>query len=368
MSNTADTDGAALVMRFDALVEASGLTSVTPAIEPALALAALKVIYGLGGDLKRIATEKDDTFVLHDLSGRRSLVKISAATEPAGVVNLQTEAMRFAAQAAPHLPVPALLTGVDGGCEYDISSVIGGSSRILRVMEFLDGTTLAAVTPTQAQLQRVGRMHAELSTALAGFFHRDQHRILAWDLEHVPALREVLPQVDDPVRRRLATEILDQFEQIVCEQIPQLHAHVVHGDLSPHNVLVNDADKDFVTGIIDFGDVHFTPEIFDIAVALSNQLDPDAVDPWANALAMFSGYAQRRSIAADEISLLPVAVVARSLQRALIAQWRAAHDPSRADYVLSHAGRDWAVVERVTSSEWSSAADHLLAVNSFTTR
>ncbi len=354
-----------LVTSFEELVHASGLAGATTALDDVTVLAAVEQCYGLGGDLRRIATEKDDTFELRTDTAQRLLVKISGPAESPEVVNLQTEALLHVSGIAPTLPVPALTAGNDGRYEYDIASMIGDHTpRILRIMAFLDGAPLASHDPTPGQLAVVGSTHAQLTTALASFTHAAQRRVLAWDLRYVPVLRELVCRVDEPVRRARAAAVIDAFEAAISNHGCALKHHVVHGDFSPHNVLADPTRPGYVTGVIDFGDVNDTPEVFDIAIALSNQLDPYADDPWAGALNMFAGYARTRPLGHDEIRLLPAAVAARSLQRALIAQWRAVRDPTRAEYVLSHARNDWAVIERLSPATWHTVIERVDAVNS----
>lgn len=352
---------APMMVGFDELMQASGLTGTTRPIDDDTVLAAVNECYGFSGDLRRIATEKDDTFELRTQRAQRHLVKISGPAEPPGVVNLQTEALLHVARHAPHLPVPALESGVDGRYEYAIGDRV---PRILRIMTFLDGCPLASQHPTPAQLALVGNAHAQLSAALADFTHREQHRVLAWDLRYVPVLREQLSQVDSSARSAIAASVIDAFDAAIGNANSVLNTHVVHGDLSPYNVLVDPSLSRYVTGVIDFGDVNYTAEVFDVAIAMSNLINPNAEDPWGAALALFAGYARLRPLAGADVLLLPVAVAARSVQRALIAQWRATHDSSRAEYVLSHALNDWAVVERLSPATWQSVIDRINALNS----
>lgn len=350
---------------FEELIHASGLAGVTAPLDDVTVLAAVEQCYGIGGDLRRIATEKDDTFELRPDTAQRLLVKVSGPAESPEVVNLQTEALLHVSGIAPMLPVPALTAGSDGRYEYDIAGMIGDNApRILRIMAFLDGAPLASQNPTPGQLAVVGSTHAQLTTALASFTHTEQRRVLAWDLRYVPVLRELVCHVDEPVRRARAADVIDAFEAAISNHHYALKNHVVHGDFSPHNVLVDPTRPSYVTGVIDFGDVNDTPEVFDVAIALSNQLDPYADDPWAGALNMFTGYARSRPLDHDEILLLPSAVVARSLQRALIAHWRASHDPTRSEYVLSHARNDWAVIERLSPATWRTVIERVHVVNS----
>ena len=133
----------------------SGLAVVHDAIPAGYASEALLTHYGLRGDLKRIPTEKDDTFHL-TTGGDEYLVKISPPGEDAGVVNLQSSAMTFAADRAPRLPVQTLIVNRMGRLETRLADPTSGARRILRVMKYMKGDLLKNDDPSSAQLRQVG--------------------------------------------------------------------------------------------------------------------------------------------------------------------------------------------------------------------
>ncbi|MEU7144729.1 phosphotransferase [Nocardia sp. NPDC046473] len=351
---------------FDTLMAASGLSVSTPPLNEQTVRTALREYFGLIGALTRIPTEKDDTFVL-DGNQERLLVKVSGAQEAPDVVNLQTAVLRHLAEVAPALPIPTVRPGDDGRYEYDLARADAPAARVLRVMKFLPGSALSENRSTTAQLVAVGRAQAAMTRALAGFAHPRQDRTLVWDLRYFPTLRPLLDDVADADNRRLGTRIFDAYAEFLQDRVPRLRHQVVHGDFSAHNVLVDSRRPEYVSGIIDFGDSGRTAEIFDIAIAVSNQLDAAADDPWRRGLDLLTGYLTARAVDGDELALLPIAVAARSLQRALIAQWRAQHDPARADYVLSHAAHDW-IALRAIGIEWSPVVDRIHSINDSASR
>ncbi|MFD2470043.1 phosphotransferase [Amycolatopsis silviterrae] len=320
-------------MRFGELVAASGLDLVAEPLDVAVVLAALQELHGLSGRLERLASEKDETFVLHSADARY-LVKVSG--EAREDLALQTAVLRHLAGSG--LPVPVVKSGVDGGLMHDIA---GG--RLLRVLSYLPGEPLAK---RAGDLESFGSAHGQLIRALADF--RGGERTLLWDLRHLGALAP-----DDP----LAQEILAECASRVRPD--ELETQLVHNDLSPHNLLVDSRGE--LTGILDFGDVLRTAVVFDLAIALSNVLDADAPDPWADPLAWLRGYLRIRPVAEEELRLLPLLATARLVQRALIAAWRAERDPARAAYVLSHAARDWTTAQAVYA-DLDTVAERMLEV------
>lgn len=95
------------------LLAESGLGSSRDPIDAAAVRSVLQSRYQLSGDLRPLATEKDDTFRLRTASGHH-LVKVSSPDESQAVVGLQTAAMRFLEGAAPELPVQRVRLTVDG--------------------------------------------------------------------------------------------------------------------------------------------------------------------------------------------------------------------------------------------------------------
>jgi len=330
------------------LFEDSGLAaSPEPVAEPLVA-ALVERHYGLGGEFERLATEKDDTFRLRTGSGDH-LVKVSPPGEPAEVVALQTAAMRFLEDTAPELPVQRV-TRTSGGADHVVLTTHDGEPRVLRVFGFVAGTVLAQANPAPAQLTRAGEVLGRLDRALAAFAHPADGRRLVWDIRHFARLTELTESTSDTGHVRLAREVFRRFETAVVPHLGHLETQVIHGDFSPHNVVVDPQRDDYVIGIIDFGDTVRSAVVFDPAVPMANLLGRTPHDPWLEARAFAEGYTRVRPLGDREIPVLPVAALARLTLRALITDWRAQRAPHRRDYLLGHAKDDWTNVERVLSA------------------
>ena len=208
-------------------------------------------------------------------------------------------------------------------------------------MRFLPGDLLANHDASAGQLRLVGASCARLGLALQDFDHPRADRLLLWDLKHFHRMRPLLEYVDDKQKRSVAQDIFDRFDENVVPLLDTLTSHIVHGDFSPFNVLVTSSRPDYVTGIIDFGDVVRTAVIFDISVTMANLLGADPGRPWAHALHVLDGYRSIRPLPGPEFEALTVSAPARLLLRALITQWRASQLPQRRDYLLSHSNADW---------------------------
>jgi Ser/Thr protein kinase RdoA (MazF antagonist) len=235
----------------------------------------------------------------------------------------------------------------------------------MRVLSYVDGDLLAASNPTPNQLNHVGRMLARVDNALIDCRHPYESRRLIWDLKNFIHMRPLLEFVADRDDETMASWVFDQFETHVAPRIGELDTQMVHGDFSPFNVIVDASVDEFVTGVIDFGDVVRSPILFELSVAVANQIGVDQRRPWARTLEIVRGYRSVRALPQDVVDLLAITGPARLLLRALIFGWRATVDPQSRDYGLSHSARDWSRL-RTALSMPKSAVESLLANTSST--
>ena len=330
------------------LLQKSGLASSHQPIDARPVSTLLERHYDVRGNLEPLATEKDDTFRIRaDSSGY--LVKVSPPDEEAIVVALQTATMRFLEDNAPELPVQRVKLTVNGN-DHVVVDLDDGTTRVLRVFNFVEGPVLSATSPDQEQLAKLGQMLGRVDLALARFAHPADQRVLVWDIRHFHQLAGLVEHTPNAEHRHLAREMFRLFQKAVVPRLDDLETQVIHGDYSPHNVVVDPQRPDFVTGIIDFGDTVRSAVIFDPAVTMANLLGCAPDDPWREACAFAAGYQQARPINESELALLPVAALARLTLRALITNWRAERVPARREYLLAHAKDDWTSVAQAMSA------------------
>jgi Ser/Thr protein kinase RdoA (MazF antagonist) len=258
---------------------------------------------------------------------------------------MQTAAMRFLERAAPELPVQRVRLTLDGDDNLPIATD-DGRPRVLRVFGFVDGPVLAQTRPDAEQLAKVGEMLGHVDVALALFGHPADRRRLVWDIRHFHQLTELVEHTPEIEHRRLAREVFGLFDAAIVPKLNELETQVIHGDYSPHNVVVDPRNSDFVTGVIDFGDTMRSAVIFDPAVCMANLLGRTPAHPWLDACSFAAGYVRTRPIREWELPLLPIAALARLTLRALITHWRADVVPERREYLLDHAKDDWRGVEQ----------------------
>lgn len=288
---------------------AHGLAEPFERIDTADAAALLTERYGIRSpELTRLDTERDDTFRVQSPDGA-FVLKVSHPADDPLLVNLQTAAMAFAAEIDPELPLQRVLPTLDGEIEADVTGT-AGETRVVRVLTWLPGTLLSEVVASDEQRAAFGERAGQLTAALEDFRHPAGGRALAWDVEQLPALADLV---------RHAPEVRREFDAFDADAVAALPHQIVHNDLNHHNVVVDPHDPAFVTGILDFGDTVHTARVIDLAVAASYLVEPER--GWASVAPIVDGYRRRVALTDAELKLLPALVRARLVQRILLTTW-----------------------------------------------
>lgn len=296
--------------------------------------AALHALYGFAARLSTLTSERDQTFLAQAPDGRRGIFKIANPAEREAVIAFQLGALRHLAAQAPGLPVPQVvprLDGSDGAVPF-----ADGTRRIASLLTYLDGRPLHAAPRSLAQAHAIGVALGGIGRGLADYAGAPPETRLLWDITHTLDLRRLVGHVD-PERRLLVTRVLDAFEREILPVHGALPRQVIHNDFNPHNILVDAADPDRVTGIIDFGDMVQAPRVNDPAVALAYHIGrPDGLETLR---ALLRGYAGAIRLSDVEADILPGLIAARLAMTIVITEWRAGLKPESSAYILrNHAG------------------------------
>jgi hydroxylysine kinase len=328
----------------DLLVSAAGLSAAHTPMSEDEAERLVARHWGRPGRATRLATEKDDTFAVRADDHRAYILKVTNPEEYPLEVDLEIQLMRHVARAGSLVPVPLLFDALDGQLLIGFGDA-AGQSRQARLMSFIAGTPLDSTSSSPAEREAVGRTLGRLRHLTCTFSHPAQHRVLAWDVRHLPRLRPLLGTIADPEHRDLLEAGLARFDSI-AGIVPALRRQVLHNDFSKSNIIVDHAAARFVQGIIDFGDAVHTAVATDVATALLNQLprqvspDPD-VDLFADGRDLLRGYLSVADLTGTELATIPYLVLGRVIARALITSYRAALLPSNAAYILRNTPPGW---------------------------
>ncbi|MDX6358044.1 MAG: hypothetical protein QOH37_1098 [Nocardioidaceae bacterium] len=292
------------------------LTVSAPELDPAALHASLSTFWGLEGELTAVHGERDRNFRV-DTADRRYLLKVHNPADAEQVLDLQHSALRHIRTVAPDVPVPDVVPTRDGD-PWVVLTGLDGRRSLAWVMTWLEGRHPRPEEPGAAQLHEWGRTSARLGQALRGFVHEAASYPIAWDVRRLPQLRPWLSAVEETQRPAIRV-VLDRFDQRVTAELLRMRAQVVHNDLAPTNVLVDDTLA--VTGITDFGDMTHTALVCDLAVTTADVLS-GRDDGLELAHEVLSGYDTVTRLEPQEVGLLADLIAGRYAAAILITAWR----------------------------------------------
>lgn len=305
----------------------------TPA--PSFSLAEAEALavdrFGIEGAAKQLTSERDQNFYLRTRDGAEFVLKIANASEALETIAAQNAVLRHLESIDPTLPAPHVVETREGAGHLRVRG------HLVRVLTFRSGRLLHQVERTPLLRRSLGSTHAKLSTALASFPHELPAGDLLWDLMRANQLR---PLLDHAPRDRagLLEGVLDEFERQALPWLQRAPAQVIHNDLNPHNVVVD--DEGVVSGVIDFGDMVRAPRICDVAVAAAYHVRHDSA-PLADARQYVDAFCASCPLSEGDLALLPRLVAMRLAMTVLITNWRAALYPDNRTYILRNEPAAW---------------------------
>ncbi|SEC22555.1 4-aminobutyrate aminotransferase [Nocardioides exalbidus] len=303
--------------------------------EPAPVLSAARVttlvadLWGVPVTSVRPLSSERDLNVLVD----GHVLKVSNPAEDRAIVDMEVAAMAHVAAVDPTLPIPRTANLIDLNQVRAIADDLGRPC-LARLITTVPGDGLEGQVITEDLAEQAGATAARVARALGGFFHPAAgQRDLDWDVRRLPAVAG--PALPDVVAR-----VAPALER--CAALP---GGIHHADVTLTNLLVTDGR---VTGVIDFGDMHHTADVADLAVTLTSVLrntsETQVCSLWELAGATLRGYQRLRPLAPDEVDVLGELVLSRLALSAIISGRRASAHPGNTAYITQYDDADTRVL------------------------
>jgi len=278
-----------------------------------------------------LVSERDQNFKLGVPDGSSFTLKISNREERFEAIDFQNRALLHIAGRDSSLPLPRVIPTLDGQLHSRIKHA--GHTHFVRVLSWLEGSVLHDTTASPKLAGRLGRFLASLGVALQGFEHPGSNLPLLWDMKRAASLSDLLGYIEDASLRDLIARTLENFVTKVKPVLDELRSQVIHNDMNPGNILMDKAQPERISGIIDFGDMTRSPLIIDLAVAASYQLSKGD-DPLQAVLPMISGYHAVQELQDTEMELLTDLIRTRLVTSLLIGSYRSMLFPENREYLL----------------------------------
>ncbi|HXN51303.1 MAG TPA: aminotransferase class III-fold pyridoxal phosphate-dependent enzyme [Candidatus Acidoferrum sp.] len=234
-------------------------------------------LYGLAVTAKSLPGEYDDNFHLTAVDKETAshgeaagfVLKVMHPARERSFIDMQCRALQHLAQRAPQLTLPRVRLNRNGEA-FAAMTATDGSQRLVWLLTYVRGTMLAKARPHSPELlESLGRFLGEMDAALSDFSHGAARRELKWDLARASWIRAHLHQIGDTSQRALVEKFLSLYEAEVLPALPHLRRSVVYGDANDYNVLAGEALPlpRKVVNVIDFGDMHETVTVSEVAIA-----------------------------------------------------------------------------------------------------
>lgn len=201
---------------------------------------------------------------------------------------------------------PKPIAFVDG--DYIKTLNIEGEKRACRMLSFLEGQFFAEIQHSKTLFQSLGVFLAETNLKLQKFKNYTiEARQWPWDIQYIHLNKKIINDIANIRDRNTVKYFLQKFEEIVMPLLPDLRKQVIHNDANEWNILTKDGK---VSGLIDFGDLAYSPLINELAVAITYACY-DKKDPLKWASIILNAYNSQLPLEDNEIKVLYYLIAAR---------------------------------------------------------
>ncbi len=185
---------------------------------------------------------------------------------------------------------------------------IGGKLMICRLLSFLEGEFFGDIEQSKSLFQSLGDFLAKTSIDLK----KTHNHIIAarqweWDIQYVYLNHKYINDIPNKNNRNIALYFLQKFDEIVRPILPDLRKQIIHNDANEWNILT---EKGKVSGLIDFGDLAYSPLINELAVAITYACY-DKKDPLKWASIILKAYHSQLQLEVNEVKVLYYLIAAR---------------------------------------------------------
>lgn len=224
-------------------------------------------------EINKLDGYDNENYLVKTESGKYVFKTYNNSEETLALVEAENQTLLFLqSKATKKYPQPIPFT--DGSYVKIID--VKGKKRVCRMLSFLEGESMGNVAPSEKLLQYLGSFLAEMDLKLQKFDNFTiQERQWEWGIQYLDLNNKHIQYIANARDRSTVKYFFQQFAENVAPILPDLRKSTIHNDANEWNVMVNNGE---VSGIIDFGDLAYSPLINELAVAISyaglNQEDP----------------------------------------------------------------------------------------------
>ncbi|MEM6588436.1 MAG: phosphotransferase [Pseudomonadota bacterium] len=299
-----------LISRTKTLTEAVGLfeSPVHPLSE---VRDLVDQIYGLEPQLIPLSGERDQNFLVAQGGSKQAILKISHPEETETYTAFQVALLRHLETNACGLSTPHILP-TRTGAPYVLWTFKNGQRSTVRLVSYLDGTPKSHTLGEIADWTRkLGALQGRLCRAMAGFDHPGALEFIPWNAVSPQLFETDFLAVLGPEFTEHLTPHLERLARVTLPGLQHLQAQIIHNDLHPGNILLNDAGE--MSSVIDFGDAIKGPVVQDLAVSAVSLVEAMPEGSVAPLRDLVDGFCEEFPIDAEQLEFLHDAMIMRGM-------------------------------------------------------
>ena len=296
------------------------------------------------GNVTELYSDRDQNFYV-DNDVDKFIIKVSNPAEKRSQLDMQELASKHISSNDPTIKIPKL-----AGKIFELKK--DGKTYFFRLMNYIEGEFLFQADPQISSSSRLGNFLGRLSRSFEGFDHPDAHRKFEWDCRQTDLIRNISEHISSKRDRKIVDHFLDQFEKSIPVLINGLRMSVIHNDCNDHNILINQ-DGD-ISGIIDFGDMVYTFQSVEPAVAMA-YIALNKEDPFPAIASMLKGYHSVFPLHRDELFSTIYLMCSRLCISVSMSAWRKRLFPNNKYLTISETSA-WSLLKMMKKEnldEWS---------------
>lgn len=221
------------------------------------------------------------------------------------IINAENDTLIFLSKSTKGI-YPEPIQNLHGSYLYETE--INGGKKILRMLSFLDGESFIQIKHTQTLFESFGTFLAQMDLDLQPYNNNMiKARKSKWDNQYFYLNEKYIHDISNPDNRKIVKYFFQQYDEHVLPVIQNFRRSMIHNDANEYNVL---GKNNRVIGIIDFGDLVYSPLINELAVAISYAIFGKE-NPLDWAAIILKAYHDTIPLSIDEVDVLYYLIAAR---------------------------------------------------------
>ena len=295
-------------------------------------------------EITELTSELDRNYYVRGTDRSEYVFKVAHPSVSQSILDLQNATLKHLAQQM--VIFPQLIQCQDHQDCIEVENA-DGVTYSARLLNYIPGTPLVDFRPHSPELLHdIGVQLGQLSGVMQSFEHSEKRLDYRWNILNLLDIVEFAKDLPDE-KLALVEYFVDLYKQDVIPHLEHIPHSFIYNDANDHNILVQSAGLDsvHVAGMIDFGDMAYSPTVAELAVALA-YIMMNTAQPLDEAVHVIRGYSSRADLTETEIALLYPLIGARLCLSVCISWYQQKREPDNPHLSISEEGA-WQLLKQL---------------------